>query len=182
MACHPANYTTTTYPFRLHCDTRLPRSTCCLCPCRIIFTSAPVVVHQARLRIQQLKRFFPLRRKVQSQISNPKSTETWQCNITGLAALFSTRFISWSTVRKKNKEITESYNTPTMSSFYDPKVSTSRLPTIDEDTACKTTSPQRRQSRWRKLNCSLFTDHLGYSMANLVLSCNTKFFFFIILC
>jgi hypothetical protein len=114
---------------------------------KFIAHSARFAAHQASLHIQQLKWFFPLRRKVQSQMTNPKSTETWRFNIAPLTAHFSTRFISRSTVRKKNKEKTKSYNTPTMSSYYDPnKVSTSRLPTINKDTACKRTSPHQPQT------------------------------------
>jgi hypothetical protein len=71
---------------------------------KFIVHSACGAAHQPRLCIQQLKRFFPRWGKVQSQITNPKSTETRRFNITQLAAHFATHFISWSTVKQKKKE------------------------------------------------------------------------------
>jgi hypothetical protein len=128
---------------------------------KLIVHSARVAAHQARLCTRQLKRFFPLW-KVQSRISNSKPTEMRRFNITRLATHFATRLVSRSIVKCKAKDKVRRFNTPTLSSFYDPNsTSISLLPTIDEKTASKTTSPQRRQTQRRKFNRSLFTDHPG---------------------
>jgi hypothetical protein len=130
----------------------------------------PLIVHstrtaakQARLQIQQLRKFFTTRRTTCSRITNKTSTEIRRFNITRIAAHFSTTAFSRSTTTKsKTKEKAKLYNTPTMSSFYNPVgMSISHLPTIQEDQEAASTSPQRRSIRRRIFNRTIFPDHPG---------------------
>jgi hypothetical protein len=93
----------------------------------------------------------------------PENNRNTQIHVMRIAMHFVTKKFSWSTMSKsKTKEKAKLYNTPTMSSFYNPVgVSTSRLPSINKNMESLSTSPQRWQTRCRILNCTIFPDHPG---------------------
>jgi hypothetical protein len=129
----------------------------------LIAHSARTAAKQAQLQIQQLRKFFPVRWKTFSCVKNQKSTETRQFNITRIASHFATTAFSRSTMTKsKTKAKAKLYNTPTMSSFYNPVgKSIFHLPIIQENTESVSTSPQRRLTRHRIFNRTIFPDHPG---------------------
>jgi hypothetical protein len=96
-----------------------------------------------------------------------------------MAAHFASQFIPHSFVSKYTaKAKAKVYNTPTLSSFYNPDhgvLTSSWLPIINENTEAPLASPQPGQTRCCFLNHTIFPNHLGSHSGALYVS--TGFFF-----
>ena len=116
---------------------------------QLIAHSARLFAAQTRLRIKQMKTFFPLQSTRKSTIASTKTMAPHRHRATRIATYFRSSHVLHSTSRVKKSK-------------HPVPMAQSTLPTIPEDTATHTNTTDRRRIQRRRLNdTSLFPDHPG---------------------
>ena len=116
---------------------------------KLITHSARIANAQTRLRIKQLKSFFPVQTKKKSTIIPRTTSEPRRHRVTRLATHFQSSRILRSTSRSKSTSARVT-------------LSQSQLPTINEDEPSQTNTTEWRRLQRRCLNDdALFPDHPG---------------------
>ena len=133
---------------------------------KLITHSVQIAKAQERLHIKRIQSFFPVIGKTTSIVDRRRTITSAprQQRYTRITKHFSaTHKKRSSKANNQKKEKLRQFNTPTMTTYYNPGGSIQlRMPTITENEPITSTSPQRRMTRRRHLqDRALFPDHPG---------------------